>query len=260
MVDLDELLRDLGDEAADLDRMVAALPDVDWGRPTPSPGWSIAHQVSHLAWLDAATVRAATDPAGFAALLAQAAADPTGLVDRTAAEGITAPAQLLARWRTGRDALAEVLRRIPPGQKIPWFGPPMSPATTATGRLMETWAHAQDVADALRIDRQPTARLRHIAYLGYRTQANGFLAHGRPVPGEPVRLELTGPDGDAWAYGPPDAANRITGPALDFCLLVTQRRHRADLALKPTGPVADGWLDVAQAFAGPPGGKREPAR
>jgi uncharacterized protein (TIGR03084 family) len=257
-VDLAALLADLDDESADLDRMVAGLPDRDWGRPTPAPGWTIAHQISHLAWTDAVATLAATDPEAFAAVLSEAASDATGLVDRKAAEGITAPAELLARWHAGRKTLSEALRATPPDTKISWFGPPMSPAMTATGRLMETWAHGQDVADALGIVRSPTARLRHVAYIGFRTLGHGFLAHGRPVPDEPVRVELTGPDGGTWAFGPAEAESRLTGPALDFCLLVTQRRHRTDLALEPTGTVADEWLDVAQAFAGPPGDGRKP--
>jgi hypothetical protein len=48
-------------------------------------------------------------------------------------------------------------------------------------------------------------------------------------------------------------------PAYDFCLLVTQRRHRDDPDLVATGPDADRWLDIAQAFAGPPGNGREPS-
>jgi uncharacterized protein (TIGR03084 family) len=56
-----------------------------------------------------------------------------------------------------------------------------------------------------------------------------------------------------WTWGPDDALQRVTGPAVDFCLLVTQRRHRDDLALVAEGVDADAWLDIAQAFAGPPG-------
>jgi hypothetical protein len=51
----------------------------------------------------------------------------------------------------------------------------------------------------------------------------------------------------------------VTGPALDLCLLATQRRNRADLALVATGPDADAWLDIAQAFAGLPGPGRPAA-
>jgi uncharacterized protein (TIGR03084 family) len=259
MVDLAELLKDLAEESADLDRTVAGLPDHDWQRPTPAPGWTIAHQIAHLAWTDSVAILAATDPEAFVGVLTEAARDTTGLVDRKAAEGIGRPAaELLARWRQGREALGETLLAIPADRKIAWFGPPMSPAMTATGRLMETWAHGQDVADALGIRRAPTARLRHVAHIGFRTLGHGFAAHGRPVPSEPVRVELAAPDGQGWEFGPVDAANRLTGPALDFCLLVTQRRHRADLSLQASGPIADEWLDVAQAFAGPPGDGRKP--
>lgn len=136
----------------------------------------------------------------------------------------------------------------------------MAATSMATARLMETWAHGLDVAEALGVTRPPTARLRHIAHLGVRTIANGFLVQGRDAPTEPVRVELAGPDGDLWVFGPADAENRLVGPALDFCLLVTRRRHRADLALVATGPVAEAWLEVAQVFVGPPGPSRDPGR
>jgi uncharacterized protein (TIGR03084 family) len=256
---LAEVLTDLHDESADVDRMVTGLSDVDWARPTPSPGWTIAHQVAHLAWTDRVATIAAADPGGFADVITAALADPTGFVDRGAAEGLAPPPELLDRWRTGRRALAEALTAMAPGTKAPWFASPLSATSMATARIMETWAHGQDVAETLGVTRRPTNRLRHVAWLGYRTLANGFGAHGRAVPSEPVRVELTTPDGTQWTFGPEDAMNRVAGPAVDFCLLVTQRRHRADLALQATGPVARDWLDVAQAFAGPPGNGREPA-
>lgn len=258
MVDLAELLDDLTAESGELDALVSPLSDVDWARPTPAGGWTVAHQIAHLAWSDHAALMAATDAAAFNANLATAAQDPAGFVDRGAAEFVAPPAVLLTRWRTGRKALLDALAAVPAGTRIPWYGPPMPAPTMATARLMETWAHGLDVADALGVTRAPTARLRHIAHLGVRTLANGFLAHGRDVPATPVRVELVGPGGERWTYGPEDAADRLVGSALDFCLLVTQRRHRADLGLVASGPVASDWLDVAQAFAGPPGAGREP--
>jgi uncharacterized protein (TIGR03084 family) len=258
MVDLAELLPDLAAESADLDARVAPLSEADWARPTPATGWTIGHQIAHLAWTDDVARLAATDPDAFAARLLDAAEDPAGFVDRAAARSLAPPPELIARWRAARAALAAALAAAPPGARLPWFGTTMSPASMATARIMETWAHGQDVADALGTARAPTARLRHVAYLGVRTLGHGFLAHGRRPPDAPVRVELTGPSGEPWAYGPIDAADRLVGPALDFCLLVTQRRHRADLSLVATGPVANEWLDVAQAFAGPPGVGREP--
>ncbi len=202
---------------------------------------------------------AITDPAAFTAHLQGAMADGESFVDRGAEDFLDQPVHLLARWRDGRAALAQALLGLRSGEKVLWYGTAMSPASMATARIMETWAHGLDVADALGVHREPTTRLRNIAHLGHRTLGFSFLARGRELPGEPVRLELTAPDGTQWTFGPEDAVNRVTGPALDFCLLVTQRRHRSDLALKADGPVADEWLDIAQAFAGPPGSGREPS-
>ncbi|MGC5017549.1 TIGR03084 family metal-binding protein [Micromonospora sp. DT47] len=257
MIDLTALLADLTAESEQLDALVATLPPEGWARPTPAPGWTVAHQIAHLAWTDHVARLAATDTDAFYASVTSAP-DPSRLVDDGAEQFLAPPAELLTRWRAGRAGLAEALAAVPAGEKVPWYGTGMSAASMATARIMETWAHGEDVADALGVTRTPTARLRHVAHLGVRTLGHGFAAHGRAVPTAPVRVELTAPDGDAWAFGPAEATERVSGPALDFCLLVTQRRHRADLALVATGPTADAWLDVAQAFAGPPGAGREP--
>ncbi|MBB5959453.1 uncharacterized protein (TIGR03084 family) [Saccharothrix tamanrassetensis] len=241
------VLDDLRAESAVLDDLVAPLDD--WSTPTPAPGWTIAHQISHLRWTDRIAALAATDPAAFARELRTATPD---LVDRGADEPVT-----LTEWRAGRLALEQALLAVPAGVKVPWFGPPMSPTSMATARLMETWAHGQDVADALGVAREPTARLKHVAHIAVRALGYAFLVNGLPVPQEPVRVELAGPSGELWTWGPEDAADRVTGPALDFCLLATQRRHRDDLAVDAVGEVAQQWLRIAQAFAGPPGPGRE---
>ena len=255
MVDLTALLAELAAESEQLDAIVTALPPAEWGRPTPAPGWTVAHQIAHLAWTDHVAQLAATDEAAFHASITTAP-DPARLVDDGAEAFLAPPAALLDRWRAGRASLAAALAAVPPGGKLPWYGTRMSPASMATARIMETWAHGEDVADALGVRRPDTERLRHVAHLGVRTLGHSFAAHGRAVPTAPVRVDLTGPGGDTWSWGPADAADRVAGPARDFCLLVTQRRHRADLALAATGPVADEWMDVAQAFAGPPGAGR----
>jgi uncharacterized protein (TIGR03084 family) len=259
MMDIAELVADLNDESDSLDDIVAGLSDADWRRATPAAGWTIAHQIAHLAWTDRVTLMAITDPDAFALHLNDAAAAPDTYVDRGAEEMLAEPPALLATWRDGRHALAQALLTVPAGQKVPWYGVAMSATSMATARIMETWAHGLDIADTLGLTREPTARLRHIAFLGHRTLGYSFLARGRPMPTEPVRLELTGPGSDAplWTFGPEDAQNRVTGAALDFCFLVTQRRNRADLDLWADGPVANEWLDIAQAFAGPPGPGRE---
>ena len=258
---LGDVLADLRAECAELDALVASLAAADWQRPTPAPGWTIATQIGHLAWTDDIATLAATAPDEFIAQLqaAIAAGDLDSYVDEGAAQWQALP-DLLARWRQGRGALIDALVAVPEGVKLPWFGPPMSPTSMATARLMETWAHGQDVADALGVARPATERLRHVAYLGVRTRDFAFRTRGLEPPAEPFRVELAGPSGDTWAWGPEQAPQRLTGTALDFCLLVTQRRHRADLDLEATGADVDRWLEIAQAFAGPPGDGRAPGQ
>lgn len=254
------LVADLAAESADLDRVLAALPDAAWATPTPAAGWTVADQVVHLAHFDETATAAAVDPDRFRAeaVALTAHGDDFTEVVTQANRGRT-PADLLTWLRGARAEYLRVFGALDPATPLPWYGPPMSAASSVTARLMETWAHGQDVVDAVGATREPTARLRNIAHLGVATRGWSHRVHGEEPPADPVRVELTGPDGDTWAWGPADAADRVTGPALDFCLLVTQRRHRADLALHATGPVADHWLDVAQAFAGPPGPGRTPA-
>jgi uncharacterized protein (TIGR03084 family) len=169
-----------------------------------------------------------------------------------------APTALLARWGKARTSLADALRGLPAGEKMPWFGPPMSPASMATARFMETWAHAHDVYAALGIDPPRTDRVRHVAHLGVRTRDFAFAVHRLDPPAAPFRIELKAPSGETWTWGPEDAEQTVTGSAYDFCLLVTQRVHRDDTDLVADGADAERWLGIAQAFAGPPGEGRGP--
>ena len=248
------IVDDLRAESDYLDSLVADLPAVSWKQATPAPGWTIAHQIAHLLWTDRVALLSVNDEAGFTAVLGSAAEDPSGFVDRGAAEiAAIPPAELLADWRSTRQQLHDALLAVPDGRKLPWFGPPMSAASMATARLMETWAHGLDVADALGVEKPATARLRSIAHIGVRTRDFAFAIHNLAVPTEPFRIELAAPDGSTWTWGPEDASQRVTGSAEDFCFLVTQRRPRATLDITAEGDDAQRWLTIAQAFAGPPG-------
>ncbi|KAB7745404.1 TIGR03084 family protein [Nostocoides sp. F2B08] len=247
------------EECEDLDALVADLSASDWARETPAVGWTIAHQIAHLAWTDEVALLSATDPEGFADVAAEAAQDPLGYVDRQAeARAALPPAELLAGWRDGRRRLADVLDLVDPDVRLDWFGPPMKPRSMATARLMETWAHGQDVADTLDVSRTPTDRLHDICHLGVRTRDWGYLINGKEAPAGEFRIELTSPSGAVWTWGPEatdGAAGTVTGSALDFCLVVTQRRDVARTDLRSTGAATE-WLTFAQAFAGAPKGMR----
>jgi uncharacterized protein (TIGR03084 family) len=248
------MVADLKVESDELDALVTSLPEDRWADPTPSPGWSIAHQIAHLWWTDRVALTAVVDAAGFAEVQSEAAQNPTGFVDAGAEELAATPtAELLTGWRVTRNRLHEALLVVPEDRKLPWFGPPMSAASMATARLMETWAHGLDVADALGITRRPTARLRSIAHLGVRTRDFAFVIHGLVPPAEPFLVELRAPSGEVWSWGPAGAAQRVIGSAEDFCCLVTQRRALTALDITAQGEDARRWLRIAQAFAGPPG-------
>lgn len=257
---LDQVLADLTAEGDALEALVVDLDEAGWRTPTPAAGWDIATTIVHLAWTDECAIAAGTDKEAWDALVLKAIADPNGFVDAEAFEGAKATApEILARWQAGRPALVTMLRDYPEGQKLPWYGPPMSPASMGTARFMETWAHTLDVADALGVTLEPTDRLKHVAHLGVRTRNYAYVNRGLEPPAEEFRIDLVAPSGKAWSWGPDDAAQTVSGSAYDFCLLVTQRRHRDDLDLVAVGADANAWLDIAQAFAGPSGEGRAPA-
>jgi uncharacterized protein (TIGR03084 family) len=254
MAGAEAVIADLRAESDALDDLVAGLDDAGWRLATPAPGWTIAHQIAHLWWTDRASLVAVTDEPGFRVILKDAAANPTGFVDEGAERlAATPPPEMLAEWRRTRSRLHDELTGVVDGRRLPWFGPPMSAASMATARLMETWAHGLDVSDALGVERPATARLRSIAHIGVRTRDFAFTIHGLAVPAEPFLVELRAPDGSTWSWGPADATQRVTGSAKDFCLLVTQRRPLAELDVAAVGEDASTWLTIAQAFAGPPG-------
>jgi uncharacterized protein (TIGR03084 family) len=256
---LDMVLRDLAAEGDRLEGMVADLTEDAWRTPTPAAGWDVAAQVAHLAWTDEVAVLAATDKEKWDEVVMLAIGDPDGFAGTAALAGAAAdPGEILGRWRAARASLQETLTAFPAGRKLPWFGPPMSPTSMATARFMETWAHSLDVADALGVPPESNDRIRHVAHLGVRTRDFAFGVHGLEPPAEEFGVTLVSPSEEVWSWGPADAAQTVTGPAYDFCLLVTRRRHRADTDLVAVGADADRWLDIAQAFAGPPGEGRSP--
>jgi uncharacterized protein (TIGR03084 family) len=259
MPDLARICSDLEAEHLSLDELVAPLDVAGWDTPTPAEGWSIRDQISHLAFFDEEGAKAMATPEEFAAGLQAFAGDAQAYIDGPILKGrAMEPAAVLAWWREARSSMVTVFRVADPGVRVPWYGPWMKPASFISARIMETWAHGQDIADALGVEREPTDRLKHICFLGYRARPFSYTAHGRPEPEGEVRLELRGPHGDEWTWG--EGEDVVRGDALDFCLVVTQRRHPDDTDLVAEGDLAKEWLTIAQAFAGPPGAGRKPGQ
>jgi uncharacterized protein (TIGR03084 family) len=254
-MDVAALAKDLVDEHAALDDRVADLGDEGWSKPTPAAGWDVRDSISHLCFFDESARLALVDPDAFAAhteqLLATLGTGPDVALGRT-----MTGQELLGRWRDSRAALVEAVGAESAdggGRRVPWYGPAMSLASFVTARIMETWAHGQDVADAIGASPVVSDRLRHVVHIGVGARRYAYGVHEVEDPGDPIRVEVSAPSGDLWTWGPDDAANRVSGTALDLAMLVTQRRHRDDTRLDVVGPVAEQWVGIAQSFAGPAG-------
>jgi uncharacterized protein (TIGR03084 family) len=170
------------------------------------------------------------------------------------------PAKLLTCWREDRVRMIDAASEVDPSARVPWYGPTMAARSFITARLMETWAHGQDIVDALGVTRISTARLRHVAHIGVRARPFSYAIHNMTMPAVDVVVRLTGPDGEEWSWGDPNSVDQVSGAALDFCLVVTQRRHLADTKLDVVGEAATEWMGIAQAFAGGVGEGRQPGQ
>ncbi|RJP16709.1 MAG: TIGR03084 family protein [Candidatus Abyssobacteria bacterium SURF_5] len=248
-----QICQDLRTEHAELDTVVAGLDEKQWMLMTPSPTWNIKNQIRHLAYFDDRAALAASDPDGFAKHIEEVMSDIAKFMKTLDEVGKDMPIdELMSWWRSERNKMLDAYTAMNPKDRILWYGPPMSALSHATARLMETWAHGQDVFDALRLKRTNTDRLRHIAHLGVKTFGWSYTNRGLQAPQTPVRVELTAPSGALWTWGPENASDKISGPAEDFCLIVAQRRHVDDTRLRVIGETARDWMLKAQCFAGPP--------
>jgi enediyne biosynthesis protein E11 len=261
MDSLTDVFTDIVAEGEALDKIVAGLDAAQWSLPTPAPGWTVRHQVAHLASVFRIAGLAASDPGLFVKVTAGAEKDFDAAVAEMLKPYLAAsPGDLLARWRAERDAAVTALAALPPDQLVPWVARQLPASVLACAGMMELFAHGQDIADTVGVQREITDRIGHLAWFATRNRDFGYQVRGLTPPEAQFRYELTAPSGATWEFGPADAGQRVIGPALDFCFLVTRRRHRDDLAVRATGADADHWLDIAQAYRGSPGPGRQPGQ
>ena len=244
------LLADVAAENAALDAILVGLDPDAWATPTPALGWDVRDSVAHLAFSEDLAQLALRDPTAYIErrdALLTADDDTLILGDGRHRSG----SDVGAWWREATAATLAGLAALGPRDRVPWFAGSLSAMSFATARLMETWAHGQDIRDALGLAAEVSPRLLHVADLGVRTRRFAYEARGREPNTTPVLVELTGPDGARWTWGDP-ADDTVRGPAVDFCLVVTQRIHPADTDLVVDGDAAAEWIGIAQAFAGSP--------
>ena len=217
-------------ETVRLEGILGLLTEGQWLAESGARGWSVADVVLHLAQSEEGVVASAGGASPREVVAASETADDWAARMVDAERG--APAEVFARWREARDAAVAALRAADPEVPLQWVTGPVKPATLATTRLAEHWAHALDITEPLGIGLPDTGRLRHIAWLAHRTLPYAFsLAGEAPVA---VRCALTAPDDvTTWVFGPDDAESRISGPAGDFCRVAAQRLDPA-----ASGPAA----------------------
>ena len=247
------IFEDLAAEQERLEEILLGLDEAQWLSPSAAPGWTIADVVLHLAQSEEGVEATATH--GHLSTGLGAAAG--GTMDDRAAQAVrmerAAPAEVFARWQRARQAGLAAVRAADPDQPLQWVAGPMKPATLATTRLAEHWAHGLDIAGPLGIEFPDTQRLRHIAWLAHRTLPYALSVAGQPL--AEVRCELTRPDGagpdgaGTWRFGPADAESAITGTAGDFCRVAAQRLDPGASGLRASGPHGPTALRVLRTYA-----------
>jgi uncharacterized protein (TIGR03084 family) len=253
---MQDICSDLLAEYRDLAALCETLTPPQWLQRSEFYSWTPWDEIAHLCYFDETGLQSARDPEGFAcdaALLNQRMerGEEISALARAQFGSLNGPA-LVERWRVLHGSLVDALSKLDPKVRLAWYGPPMSARSFATARLMETWAHGQDVWDVVRRRRPQTPRLKHIAHLGATTFKWTFINRKLEVPSIVPYIELAAPGGGVWTWNEPSAENLVRGSAEDFCLLVTQRRHLDDTELQYGGEAVRQWLSMAQCFAGPP--------
>lgn len=253
---MQDICPDLLDECRELVQLCRTLPPEQWLKRSEFCGWTPWDEIAHLCYFDEAGLQSASDPDRFAQDAVDltsriARGDEISAVARERYDALLGPA-LLAHWQVINERLINVLAELDPKDRLPWYGPPMGARSFATARLMEVWAHGQDVWDVVGRRRPATSRLKHIAHLGVGTFKWTFINRKLEAPQVLPYIELTAPDEGVWTWNEPSMDNFVCGSAEDFCLLVTQRRHMNDTDLRYSGAAVKQWLSMAQCFAGPP--------
>jgi uncharacterized protein (TIGR03084 family) len=239
-----DIFDDLAAEQAALDAVLAALPDEAWWSPSGAAGWTIADVVVHLAQTEELAVAAAD---GQTLDWRQYGDNVDDAMDALVRSESGTAAEILARWRAAGRACVSGLRQADPQRRLQWVASTVKPATLATTRLAEHWAHALDITGPLGIDYPDTARLRHIAWLGHSTLPYALgLAGSQP---RAVYCELTAPDATVWTFGPPDADSSIVGSAAAFCRVGAQRLAPEDSGLVASGPHGAEALGALRNYA-----------
>ena len=246
---------DLRDEIEVLAALLEPRGDDVFDIPTLFKDWTIGDVLGHLHMFDAAVLAALEGDSAFDAFFAPIArgmAEGRSLLEcQRPWLGDLSGRALFERWMQTALQVSDRFAETDPKRRLKWAGPAMSARSSCTARQMETWAHGQEIFDALGVIRVEGDRIRNICHLGVATYGWTFANRGIEPPGPPPFVRLTSPPGAAWDWGAPQQT-RVEGSAVDFARVVTQVRNVADTALVVEGAAARDWMALAQCFAGPP--------
>lgn len=247
---------DFQTESDALHALIAPLDDADFERETQFKRWTINDVLQHLHFFNYAADLSLTDEAALLALLADLRAAMergetlVAYTDRQL-KGLRGKA-LREAWHDYYTTMLDNFHAADPKRRVKWAGPDMSVLSSITARLMETWAHGQEVYDFLGVVRRDKDHIRNIVVIGNNTFGWTFSNRGEAVPEHRPHLRLTAPSGEIWLYNEPSDENLIEGSATEFCQVVAQTRNIADTTLRVVGETATRWMAIAQCFAGVP--------
>jgi uncharacterized protein (TIGR03084 family) len=260
------LTKDFLEESLALHALAASLSETELDQKTAFKDWTINTVLRHLHIWNLAAGMSLKDDGSFETYYAKLAAHqakggklPAFEIDWL--DGLSGK-RLLSAWKEGFGETAARFAECDPAMRVKWAGPDMSARSSLTARLMETWAHGQEVYDLRGVARLNGDRIRNIVVLGNNTYGWTFKVRGEEPPAPRPHLKLIAPSGEIWRYNDPNPEEMIEGLAEEFCQVVTQTRNIADTKLKVAGANAQNWMSKAQCFAGaaepppPPGARR----
>ena len=249
--------QDFKQESLALYDLLKDLSDAELDQPTQFKNWTLNNVLEHLHVWNWAANESYVDEVNFEKFVANAMAQTGGLrqfekhwLDEQY-NGLAGRA-LLQTWHDFLIDMAARFKEVDPKKRLKWAGPDMSARSSISARLMETWAHGQEIYDHLGVVRQNGDHIRAICVLGVNTFGWTYITRQETPPAAMPFVELTAPSGAIWEFGEPSDSERVVGAAEEFCQVVTQVRNIADTHLQITGAVATDWMSKAQCFAGAP--------
>lgn len=249
-----EQATDFLEESRTLHALLEGRPDADFRKVTQFKGWTVNDVLGHLHFWNWMAELQIADEKRLEAELTAVAQHGMRELERAHADSADGAA-LLTAWWVQAERTAALFEKAEPKARLKWAGPSMSARSSITARLMETWAHGQEIYDVLGAERADADRIKNIVVLGVNTYGWTYRVRGEAPPGPMPFVKLTAPSGEIWTFGEDTGNDRIEGSATEFCQVVTQTRNVLDTALKADGPVAEDWMSKAQCFAG---GRNDP--